>query len=203
MDDAALPESGEPHVRPTQPKLPTKHVSRPWNRTALAVICFGTFIAVTSAIGIGLGIHAGEGWLAILYGGLGVSMGIAGIAGIWRTGAPRGALFGWFLVGIASRAVVEGDAYLAFISIPIALALLAALAAELLRQPSAPRTLGAAAGGGLAVIALVVLAVAAPSLPVICAPHPSPGTSTWVFLYPGNSPPFDDAEQNYDMRCGI
>jgi hypothetical protein len=185
------------------PKRPTNHVSRPLNPIALAVICFGTFIAVTSAIGIGLGIHAGEGWLAILYGGLGMSMGIAGVVGIWTSGALRGGLFGWFLVGMATRAIVEGDAYLAFISIPIALALVAALAVELLRQPSAPRTLGAALGGVLAVIALVVLAVAAPSLPVICAPHPSPGTSTWVFLYPGNSPPFDDAEQNYDLRCGI
>jgi hypothetical protein len=32
----------------------------------IAVVAFGIYIAVTSVVGIGLGVHAGEGWLAIL-----------------------------------------------------------------------------------------------------------------------------------------
>jgi hypothetical protein len=169
----------------------------------IAAVSFGAWIAITSAVGIALGVHSGEGWLAILYGSLGMSMGAAGMAGVWMSGAPRGALLGWFLVGIASRALVEGDLYLVFISAPIAVALLATLAFELLHRPSVSGTLGAAAGGGLAVLSLIALAIAAPSLPVICQPFPAPGTSSWSIAYPGNTPPFDVAEQNYADRCSI
>jgi hypothetical protein len=157
---------------------------------------FGVFIVLTSLAGIALGLHAGEGWLAILYGGLGASMGSAGISTVWTTGATRGALLGWFLVGLASRALVEGDLYLIFLSVPIAAALLAALAFALQRQRTAAGTMGAAAGGGLAVLSLVALAAVAPSLPAICPPTRGPG-----ILYPGNTPPFDFAEYRYIERC--
>lgn len=169
--------------------------------SSIGFVGFGVFIAATSAIGIALGVHAGEGWLAILYGGLGVSMGVAGIAGVWMTGAPRGALFGWFLVGLASRAIVEGSVNLLLVSLPIAAALLSALTFELLHRPSIAGTVGAAAGGCLAVLALAVLAIVAPSLPVICAPFPAPGKAESFILYPGNTPPFDVAERSYDSRC--
>jgi hypothetical protein len=167
--------------------------------TRILAIGFGAYIATTSLGGIALGVHADDGWLAILYGGLGVSMGGAGIAGVWLKGAARGALLGWFLVGIASRAVVEGDAYLWFISFPIAAALLCSLAFELLYHRSSAKTLAAAAGGSLAILSLVGLAIIAPSLPVICAPKT--GTSETLFNYPGDSPPFDVAESAYTLHC--
>jgi hypothetical protein len=162
----------------------------------ILVIGFGVYIAVTSAAGIGIGFHAGEGWLAILYGALGASMGLAGIAGVFMTGALRRALLGWFFVGIASRAIVEGDAYLIFISAPVALVLLAGLAIELLRRPSVVGFVSAAAGGVLAILSLVVLAAVAPALPPICQ-HLVGG----YLLYPGNTPPFDVAELKYLLTC--
>jgi hypothetical protein len=167
----------------------------------IAAVALGAWIAITSAIGIAVGVHASEGWLAILYGGLGVSMGIAGIAGVGMTGALRGALLGWFLAGIASRAILEGDLYFVFISVPIAIGLLSALTFELIRGPSVARSLSAVAGGGLAVLALIVLAIVAPSLPVICQSFLGPGRSVTIFLYPGNIPPFDAVERNYIDRC--
>lgn len=179
----------------------------PWIARAgrIAVVGFGAWIVITSAIGIALGVHSGEGWLAILFGGLGVSMGAAGMAGVLMSGALRGVLLGWFLVGIASRALVEGDTYLIFISVPIAVALLAALAVELLHRRSVSTTVGTAAGGGLAILSLVALAIAAPSLPVICQPFPAPGTTSWFLSvgYVGNTPPFDVAEQKYNASCRI
>jgi hypothetical protein len=179
----------EAGVRSTPPLVPT-----------IAAVAFGVFIALTSAGGIVLGLRAGEGWLAILYGALGVSMGVAGIVGVRKTGAVGRALLGWFFIGIASRAIVEGDAYLFFISAPVALVLLAGLAIELLRKPSVAGFVSAAAGGGLAILSLVALAVVAPALPPICQPL-SQNTFGFVFLYPGNTPPFDAAESKYDQFC--
>lgn len=167
----------------------------------VAAIGLGAFVVVTSLLGIALGVNAGEGWLAIVYGGLGVSMGAAGIAALRTTGARRGALLGWFLIGLASRAIVEGDLYFSFISIPIATALLAALAYDLIRRRSAAANVGAAAGGGLALFALVALAIVAPSFPTICQPLPASWKSEGFILYPGNTPPFDAAERSYDLRC--
>ena|ERR1700674_806280 len=167
----------------------------------VGALAFGTFIAITSLVGIFVGVRSGEGWLAISYGGLGVSMGAAGIAAAWMIGPARGVLLGWFLVGLASRAIVEGDLYLFFISVPIALLLLAALTIALLRRPSKAVTLGAAVGGGLSILALVALAVASPSFPVICAPAPPQGTSEMLISYPFSTPPFDAAERNYVLRC--
>lgn len=55
----------------------------------IGIAGFGAFIAATSGLGIALGVHAGKGWLAILYGGLGVSMGVAGMAGVFAAIGPR------------------------------------------------------------------------------------------------------------------
>jgi hypothetical protein len=167
----------------------------------IGAVAVGGFIAITSLVGIFLGVRSGEGWLAIVYGALGVSMGAAGIAAAWMTGVRRGLLLGWFLVGVASRAIVEGDLYLIFISVPIALLLLAALTIALLRRPSRASTLGAAVGGGLSIVVLVALAISAPSFPVICAPAPPQGTSELLISYPFSTPPFDAAERNYILRC--
>lgn len=56
----------------------------------IAAIAFGAWITITSAIGIAVGVHASEGWLAILYGCLGMSMGIAGMAGVWMKRSSSG-----------------------------------------------------------------------------------------------------------------
>lgn len=178
------------------------HINAGRERTSrIAATAFGVYIAVTSAAGIALGVHAGEGWLAIIYGALGVSMGAAGIAGVWMTGAPRGTLLGWFLVGVASRAIVEGDAYLAAISFPIAVVLLSALASELLYRRSAATALGAAAGGCLALVALPALAIVAPSMPAICSSAAAFGREqSMVFRYPATTL-FDAAEESYTERC--
>ncbi|HKW69162.1 MAG TPA: hypothetical protein VJP81_01135 [Candidatus Dormibacteraeota bacterium] len=45
----------------------------------IACLIFGAWIAVTSAIGAALGVQSFNGWLAISYGALGVSMGAAGL----------------------------------------------------------------------------------------------------------------------------
>jgi hypothetical protein len=170
-------------------------------RGRIAATAFGAYIAVTSAAGISLGLHAGEGWLAIIYGALGVSMGVAGMAGVWMKGALRGALLGWFLVGVASRAIVEGDAYLAYISFPIAVALVSALAFELLYRRSAAKALGAAAGGCLAILSLPALAITAPSMPAMCSSAAAFGRSqSMVFRYPATTL-FDAAEERYTERC--
>ena len=167
----------------------------------IAALAFGAYIAVTSAAGITLGLHAGEGWLAIIYGALGVSMGVAGMAGVWMKGALRGALLGWFLVGVASRAIVEGDAYLALISFPIAVVLLFALGFELVYRRSAAKALGAAAGGCLAILALPALAITAPSMPAICSSAAAFGRSqSMLFRYPATTL-FDAAEESYTERC--
>ena len=166
----------------------------------IAATTFGAYIAVTSAAGIAFGVQAGEGWLAIIYGALGVSMGVAGIAGVWMTGALRGALFGWFLVGLASRAILEGDAYLSFISFPIAIALLAALAYELLNRRLAAKAIAAAAGGCLALLSLPALAIVAPSMPAICSPAAAFGRDESLVRYP-SATLFDAAEETYTERC--
>jgi hypothetical protein len=123
------------------------------------------------------------------------------MAGVWMKGALRGALLGWFLVGVASRAIVEGDAYLALISFPIAVALLSALAFELLHWRSAAKALGAAAGGCLAILSLPALAITAPSMPAMCSSDAAFGRSqSMVFRYPATTL-FDAAEERYTERC--
>lgn len=73
---------------------------------------FGAFVAITSVAGAVIGVLAWNGWLAIIYGTLGLTMGVAGIVGVWTRPPLRSALFGWFRVGIAGRAIVEGGLYL-------------------------------------------------------------------------------------------
>src|SRR5438270_13540743 len=68
---------------------------------------FGIFIAVTSAAGIYFGVQVGNGWLAILYGLLGCTMGLAGVVAALVARPLRSGLLGWFLVGIAARAVID------------------------------------------------------------------------------------------------
>jgi hypothetical protein len=167
----------------------------------VAAVVLGMFIVITSAAGIALGLRAEEGWLAIIYGGLGVSMGVAGVVVSWTKGALRGSLLGWFLIGLASRAVAVGDIFLLVIGIPVAAALVLVLTLALLRQRSGAVAAGAVAAGILAILALVVLAAVAPSLPAICIPIPASGTSQGLILYPANAPPFDFAEQSYDLHC--
>jgi hypothetical protein len=154
-------------------------------------------------VGIMLGVQAGEGWLAILYGALGISMGLAGVVSAFVDRPLRSALLGWFLVGIATRAVVVGDVFFLIVGVPIAGLLLAALALDLSVRPSATNTLWCLAGAASSVIAFVVLAVAAPHLPVICPTPPAAGRSVFLISYPSdNSFPFDGIGNQYFERCG-
>src|SRR5258707_11329329 len=74
-------------------------------------LLFGAYIVVTSLVGAIVGVQAFNGWLAILYGALGVTMGLAAILSGFVSG-PRRALFvGWSLVGLASRAGLQGQPY--------------------------------------------------------------------------------------------
>lgn len=166
-----------------------------------ASVGFGAFIAITSVVGAVVGVLAWNGWLAIAYGSLGLTMGVAGIAAVWTRPPFRSALFGWFLVGIAGRAILEGGIYLWFISVPVAVVLLAALAFELVRRPSATATKWALAGAGLALYSLFALAYVAPNLPPICIPFPDPGKSAVLVSYPPGNPPWDLAERKYQDYC--
>ena len=148
-----------------------------------------------------MGVLAGNGWLAILYGTLGLSMGIAGIASVWAGAPLRAALPGWFLVGIASRSILEGSLFAWFVSIPIAAVLVAALILELLRHRSVASTVWASVGGGLAIYSLVALVYIAPNLPAICLPFPDPGRSAVLISYPYGDPPWDVPERNYQDYC--
>src|SRR5712691_13211298 len=106
--------------RPYDQRLVSKPVSGAPRGRFLRVIwiVLGAYIVVTSLGGIVLGVLGWNGWLAILYGALGVSMGAAGIVGALTSGPRRATLLGWFLVGIAARAILEGDLYLWFVSFP-------------------------------------------------------------------------------------
>ena len=163
----------------------------------IASVGFGAFILVTSAAGIVLGVQAGNGWLAILYGLLGCSMGLAGIAGTFVARPLRSALFGWFLLGIALRTVLDGGVYLLWITFPIPVVLLGVLLYELTRRPSRSDTTAALGGGALALATLVLLALAAPSLPVICPP---PGSGLLI-SYPPADFPWEQAEHHYTDVC--
>jgi hypothetical protein len=179
--------------------------AQPWWKAlgSAAAVGFGAYIALTSVVGIMLGVQAGDGWLAILYGALGVSMGLAGVVSAFVGRPFRSALLGWFLVGIATRAVVVGDLFFLIIGVPVAVVLLAALAVELSVRASATNTLWCLAGAASSVIAFAALAVAAPHLPVICASPPAAGTSISTISYPSdNSFPYDGIANQYFERCG-
>jgi hypothetical protein len=166
-----------------------------------AALATGSFIALTSAAGLFLGVQAGDGWLAILYGAMGVSMGIAGAVSLFVNRPLRSALLGWFLVGIAARAVIDAGIYLWFFSFPIVVAFVGAFVLELVLTRSRAGVLAAAGGGALSLASLVLLALAAPILPVICGAPPPPGGSTLRISYPPTSFPWDEAEFQYIVSC--
>ena len=128
-------------------------------------------------------------------------MGVAGIAGVWAPSPVRGVLFGWFLVGLAGRAVLEGDLFLWFISFPIAAVLIAALIFELVRRRSTAETLCALGGGALSLVSLVVLAYLAPYLPVICPGAFAARNPVALLSYPASTFPWDATELKYMERC--
>jgi hypothetical protein len=159
---------------------------------------------VTSVIGIYLGIQAFNGWLAILYGLLGASMGVAGIAAVLTKHPLREALLGWFLIGITSRAILESLYFIWIgwlISFVITVVLLGGLVFELSRHPSAARTLYALGGGAAAILSLVVLAFVAPYLPALCPAPRAAGASVLLIPYPPSAFPWDEAELKFDLRC--
>jgi hypothetical protein len=160
--------------------------SHSWRKAvgSFAAVGFGAYIALTSLVGIILGVQAGDGWLAILYGTLGISMGLAGAVSAFVDRPLRSALLGWFLVGIATRAVVGVDLFFLIVGVPVAVVLLAALAVELSIRASAANILWSFAGAASSVIAFALLAVAAPHLPVICPSPPPPGKSVILVSYP-------------------
>lgn len=166
------------------------------------LIGFGSYFALTSLVGILLGLQAGDGWLAIIYGALGISMGLAGLVSAFAKRPLRSGLLGWFLFGIATRAVVGADVFDLYIAVPIALALLAALVIELSIRPSVANTAWCVAGASLSVVAFVLLAVAAPHLPVICPSPPAEGQSRISIVYPADTMfPFDGIGNSYFERC--
>jgi hypothetical protein len=181
-----------------------KRTAHPWPKALGigAAIGFGAFIALTSLVGIILGVQAGEGWLAIIYGTLGISMGLAGVVSVFVDRPLRSALLGWFLVGIATRAVVGVDIFFLIVGVPVAAVLLAALAVELSIRATAANTVWCIAGAASSVVAFALLAVAAPHLPVICPPSPAAGKSVALIAYPSDDIfPFDGIAVLYFERC--
>ena len=156
---------------------------------------------LTSVLGIVFGILAYNGWLAIVYGLLGVSMGAAGILGAWAKHPLREALLAWCLLGLAGRAVLVGDILFLTVGIPIAAILVAALTYELLGRRSTAGTLAALGAGVIAVLSTVALAYAAPYLPALCPGSPAAGTSVFLIAYPPSVSPWDTAERKYVLRC--
>jgi hypothetical protein len=164
-------------------------------------LLFGAYIVVTSLVGAILGVEAFNGWLAILYGGLGATMGLAAILSCFVSG-PRRALFvGWSLVGLASRAVLEGDLYLWIVSLPIAGILLSVLVVSLVRLPTWSERMSLLAAGIASILVLTLLALAAPALPTICPPLPPPGKSVLLISYPPGVFPWETAERKYMEAC--
>ena len=164
-------------------------------------LVFGTYIVVTSLAGIVLGVQAWNGWLAILYGALGVSMGCAGIVGALTSGPLRATLLGWFLVGITIRAILEGDLYLWFISFPVAVALIVGLIVEVVRARSISTVAFSASGGAAAIVALAILAAVGPQLPAICPTHSGQARTFILISYPPTVFPWDAAELKYAEEC--
>jgi hypothetical protein len=164
-------------------------------------IVLGAYIVVTSLAGIAFGVLAWNGWLAILYGALGVSMGVAGVVSTLTIGPLRATLLGWFLVGIAIRAILEGDLYLAFISFPAAAALIVGLIVELVRARSTSIMAFGAVGGATALVALAILGAVGPQLPAICPTHRAQTRTVILISYPPNVFPWDAAERKYAEQC--
>jgi hypothetical protein len=133
---------------------------------------------------------------------LGISMGLAGIVSAFVGRPLRSALLGWFLVGIATRAVVGVDLFFLIVGVPVAVVLLAALVVELSIRASAANTLWCIAGAAASVIAFALLVLAAPHLPMICPPPPSAGKSVLLISYPpDNIFPWNGVGVQYFERC--
>jgi predicted neutral ceramidase superfamily lipid hydrolase len=164
-------------------------------------VLFGAYIAVTSLVGAIVGVQAFNGWLAILYGALGVSMGLAAILCGLVSGPWRAVLVGWCLVGLSGRAVLEGDLYLSFVSLPIAAILLTAFIVNLSRFPTSSERMSTLVSGIASILALTLLAVVAPALPTICPPRLPPGKSVSFISYPPDVFPWETAEQKYIAAC--
>ncbi len=177
--------------------------SRNWSQTAGRVLatCFGVYIALTSFILTFLGVQGGNGWLAILYGALGISMGLAGAVGVFMSRPVRSLLMGWFLVGMAARTILDGGLYLWFVDVPVAAVLVVALVVEVSKGKSAANAMWTAAGGGSAIVALTMLALEAPHLPAICPAPVAAGQSVALLSYPFNVAPWDEAERQYMSAC--
>lgn len=163
----------------------------------IASIVFGVYIALTSAVLIVVGVQGWGGWLAILYGLLGIVTGLAGVAGTFVDRPARSALFGWFLVGVAFRSIIDGSVYLIIFTAPFALVLLAALVLELAYRGNYANVAAGLGAGAAAIVALFVLSAVAPSFPAICPPT-HPGIQ---FSYPGNVGFWDGAQSKYDDVC--
>src|SRR2546422_5962792 len=147
-------------------------------------LLFGAYIVVTSLVGAIVGVQAFNGWLAILYGALGATMGLAAILSCFISGPRRSLFVGWSLVGLAARAILEGNLYLWIVSLPIAAILLTALVVSLVRMPTWPERMSLLAAGIASIFALALLALAAPALPAICPPPPPAGKSVLLISYP-------------------
>jgi hypothetical protein len=162
---------------------------------------FGGYIALTSLVLTFLGVEGGNGWLAILYGGLGVSTGLAGVVGVLSSRPLRSLLMGWFLVGMTARTVLDGGLYLGLVGVPVMILLVAALVVEVSKGRSVVNAMWTAGGGAAAVIALVLLAVVAPDLPAVCPARPALGQSVVLVSYPFYGWPWDAAEQKFIEAC--
>ena len=164
-------------------------------------VLFGAYIVFTSLAGAIVGVEAFNGWLAIIYGALGASMGLAAILCGLVSGPRRAVLVGWCLVGLAARAVLEGDAYLWFVSLPIALILLTALVVSLSRSSTWSERTSTLAAGMASLLALALLAVVAPALPTICPPRQPPGKSVLSISYPPDVFPWQSVELKSITAC--
>ena len=128
-------------------------------------------------------------------------MGAAGIVGALTGGSLRATLLGWFLVGIAARAILEGDLYLWFVSFPLAAVLVAGLIVELVRARSGSSVAFGVAGGAAAIVALAILAAVAPQLPAICPTRSAQAGTIVLIAYPPRGFPWDAAELKYAEQC--
>ena len=165
----------------------------------VASIIFGGYIALTSAVLIVVGIQGWGGWLSIVYGLLGIATGLAGVAATLVDRPLRSALFGWFLVGVAFRAVIDGSVYLIEFTAPIALILLVALFVELISHQNHVNIAAGLTAGAAAIVTIFVLRAVAPYFPAICVPqHPYLG---FVVQYPGNVGFWDEAQSKFEFAC--
>jgi hypothetical protein len=161
-----------------------------------AVAGLGIVVMLACTLGIYLGIEAELGWLAIWYGALGISMGAAGAAAYFAPGPLKSALLGWFLVGLASREILEMGSWLLWVSVPVAAGLLWLLAVEISRRRSWVSVVAAIGGAVLALSSLVILNAEAPSFPLLCDTKASFG-----YNYPPPAFSFADVIISDEERC--